>query len=157
MPSEDGAVFEAATVVRVGKVTGRVARDARARLVTQVTPIVQGYVAKAYGGTYPRSAFGDALADFTPVARRQAQGDLALLTNQPLGERVDDVVPLTSRIALDVLGVQGHAVGVTARFTLRFRAEGDVTSTVRSDGRLLLTRTDAGWQVFAYHVSKGVS
>ena len=126
-------------------------------VVKQVTPVVQGYVAAAYGGSYPRSSFGDALADFTPVAQQQAQRDIGLLTNRPLGEDVDDVVPLKSHVDLDVLGVKGHPAGVTARFTLRFRTEGDVSRQVRADGRLLLTRTDSGWKVFAYHVSKGVS
>jgi hypothetical protein len=156
MPSDDGAVFEVATVTRVGKVTGRLTRKARAKVVRRVTPVVEQYVAAAYGGSYPRSSFGDAFADFTPVARTQAQHDLDLLTNRPVGSKVDDVVPLTSHVDLDILGVGGHAVGVTARFTLRFRTEGDVRQQVRVDGRLLLTREDSGWKVFAYHVSKGV-
>jgi hypothetical protein len=156
MPSEDGADFDAATVTRVGKVTGRLSKDARASVVKRVTPVVQGYVAAAYGGSYPRSSFDDALADFTRVAQQQAQRDLGLLTNRALGASVDDVVPLKSRIDLDILGVKGHAAGVTARFTLRFRTEGDRRRHVRVDGRLLLTHTDAGWKVFAYHVSKGV-
>lgn len=160
MPSDDGAVFEVATVTRVGKVTGKLSREARASVVDRVTPVVERYVAAAYGGSYPRSSFGDALADFTPVAQQQARRDLDLLTNRPIGAEVDDVVPLTSRVDLDILGVQGHAAGVTARFTLRFRTEGDGPAGgqhVRVDGRLLLTRGDSGWKVFAYHVSKGVS
>ena len=157
MPSDDGAVFEVATVTRVGKVTGRLTREARAAVVDSVTPVVERYVAAAYGGSYPRSSFGDALDDFTPFAQQQAQRDIGLLTNRPLGSEVDDVVPLKSRVDLDILGAEGHAAGVTARYTLRFRTEGDVSRQVRVDGRLLLTRGDSGWKVFAYHVSKGVS
>ena len=155
LPSEEPVEFEVATTTDVGKVTGKLTREARQRVVRQVGPVVERYVDAAYGGSYPRGDFGD-FPGFTRVARERAQQDAVLLTNQALGERITGVVPKRSRVVLDVLGVKGHAAAVTARVSLVFVTEGDARKRVTVRGRLLLTPGERGWQVFGYHLAKEV-
>jgi hypothetical protein len=48
-------------------------------------------------------------------------------------------------------------VGVTARVLFAFETTGEVERAVRVQGRLYLTRTHDGWQVFGYDVTKGAA
>ena len=52
------------------------------------------------------------------------------MSNAGIGERITDVTPTRSRIWIDVLSPSKRAVGVTARFELRFRTEGDSPANV---------------------------
>ncbi|GAB3196364.1 hypothetical protein GCM10027062_05500 [Nocardioides hungaricus] len=149
------------TRVSLGQVTGRMDRQARQRLMREVTDVVDGWTEAAYlGGSYPRrgsaNAWADAWPGFTRGARDQARRDRALMSNQDIGDRIDGVTPRRSVLVLDVLAAQGRPVGVTARVRLGFRTTGDLERTVRVTGRLFLTRTDGQWQVFGYDVSKGM-
>ncbi|MGB0100273.1 MAG: hypothetical protein WBP61_08330 [Nocardioides sp.] len=144
------------TKVSFGQVSGRLDREARQRLAKQVGSVVDDWTAAAYlGGDYPRRAFADSWPGFTAGAATQARRDRALMSNQDIGDRIDGVVPRRSVVVLDVLAVQGRPAGVTARMSLGFRTTGEVSRTVRVQGRLMLTRTDRGWRVFGYDVTKG--
>ncbi len=56
---------------------------------------------------------------------------------------------------VDLLAVNKHAVASTAHVELAFRTAGKVSKRVRVQGRLLLTKKDGRWKIFAYDLSKG--
>lgn len=155
--TDAGQVFAIETRTTLGKVAGRLSGQQRKRLPETITGVVQRWFNQAYvGGDYPRSDFGDAYPGFTPGARDEARRDKALMTNQAIGPRIDDVTPTLSRIWVDAVAVGRRPAGVTARFLLKFRTEGDLSRRVRVKGRLMMTRQESGWRIFAYDVAKGV-
>lgn len=144
------------TVVEIGRVTGRLPREARERLADQVGVVVDGWTEAAYlGGDYPRRDFSDSWPGFTAGAQEEARRDRALMSNEDIGERIDGVTVRRSRVHIDVLAVRQRAVGVTARVLLGFRTSGELEQVVRVEGRLYLTHTERGWRVFGYDVTKG--
>lgn len=144
------------TKVSFGEVTGPMDRRTRQQLARKVQAVVDGWTEAAYlGGDYPRHAFGDAWPGFTRGAQELARHDRALMSNQDIGDRIDDVHARRKVLVLDVLAVKGRPVGVTARVRLGFRTTGDLERTVRVTGRLFLTRADGQWKVFGYDVTKG--
>jgi len=144
------------TKVLVGELTGRLPKPERAKVATEVGAVVDGWTQAAYvGGQYPRQDFADSWPGFTTVARKLAQQDQALMSNQDIGGRIDGVELRRSRVVLDVLAVKQLARAVTARVLLEFRTTGSVQKRVRVQGRLYLTHGDDGWQVFGYDMTKG--
>ena len=155
LPSGDPATFQIVTTTTMGQVVGRLSRHDRKRLSASITPVVQRWFNAAYvGGDYPRRNFRDAFPGFTPGARTAARHDLDLMSNDRIGARISGVTPKVSQIWLDVLAVRKRAVAVTARFHLAFKTQGDLVRRVGVRGRLLLTRAQPGWRIFAYHVAK---
>ena len=145
-----------ATQVSFGTLTGRLPRDVRQRLSGQIGDVVDGWIDAAYvGGDYPRRDFSDVWPGFTAGAQAEAHHDRALMSNEDIGDRIDGVEPHRSVVKLDVLAVKHHAVGVTARVFVGFATTGDLEKEVRVRGRLFLTHTDRGWQVFGYDITKG--
>ena len=69
--------------------------------------------------------------------------------------RVDAVTPTKMDVEVALLAVDKRAVGATAHLLTTYRTEGDAKGRYRVSGRLLLTKDDGHWTVFAYHVSKG--
>ena len=154
--TDGGARFQIETRTTVGRVVGKLSGQERERVSEAVTEVVQRWFDAAYvGGEYPRSDFGDAYPGFTPGAADEARRDKRLMTNVGIGDRIEGVTPTTSRLRLDVLAPQGNPAGVTARFQLKFRTEGDLERKVRIKGRLMLTRQQGGWRIFGYDVSRG--
>lgn len=150
------AVPPVETKVLVGKLTGRLPKAERDKVVTEVGAVVDGWAQAAYvGGDYPRRDFSDSWPGFTAVARKLAKQDQALMSNQDLGNRIDGVELKRGRVVLDVLAVEQLARAVTARVLLEFRTTGSVEKRVRVQGRLYLTHADDGWQVFGYDMTKG--
>lgn len=154
--TDGGASFAIETRTTLGKVVGRLEKQDRQRLPDAITEVVQRWFNAAYvGGDYPRSDFSDAYPGFTPGARDEARRDRVLMTNKGIGSRIEDVTPTHSRIWVDVLAVGKRPAGVTARFLLKFRTEGELTRRIRVKGRLLLTKQESGWRIFGYDVAKG--
>lgn len=144
------------TKVVVGALTGRLPKPERAKVVSEVGAVVEGWTQAAYvGGEYPRSDFADSWPGFTAGARALAKKDQALMSNQDVGDRIDGVELKRSRVVLDVLATKQLARAVTARVLLEFRTTGSVEKRVRVQGRLYLTHGDEGWQVFGYDMTKG--
>lgn len=147
------------TTVVVGRVNGRLDERARAQLVQRVGPAVDTWVDRAYGGDYPRADFSGVFATFTRGAAALARAEPATMSNRAVGRRVDDVRPARRHLRLDVLAVDGRAVGVTARLDLVLELSGEVTRRDRITGTLLLTfeksAAGAGWRVFGYDMSRG--
>jgi hypothetical protein len=155
LPSGDPSTFKIETTTTIGQVVGRLPRKDQKRLVGAITPVVQRWFNAAYvGGEYPRKNFRDAFPGFTSGARAAARHDLELMSNDRIGDRVSGITPKTSQIWLDVLAPQKRAVAVTARFRLGFKTQGDLVRRFGVRGRLLLTRSEPGWRIFAYHVAK---
>lgn len=156
-PAVPGTVSEVETVVTFGRITGSLPREARHRLAEQIGAVVDGWTRAAYlGGDYPRRDFSTSWPGFTAGAREEAHRDRALMSNEDIGERIDGVVARRSRVRIDVLAVRKRAVGVTARVLLGFRTTGKLERDIRVQGRLYLTRTDRGWRVFGYDMTRGV-
>ncbi|MCW2793298.1 MAG: hypothetical protein JWO76_2396 [Nocardioides sp.] len=146
-----------ATRATLGKITGKLPKPARQKLKESVTAVVDGWLDAAYvGGDYPRSDFHDAFPGFTSGAKDDAHRDRALMSNQSIGKRIDEVSATRRRLRIDALVVHRRPAGVTARFILGFRTSGDLERTFEVRGRLFLIR-NGGWRVFGYDVSKGVT
>lgn len=144
------------TKVTIGEVSGRLPGEARDHLRKVVGDVVDTWFEAAYlGGDYPRRNFSAAFPGFTPGARSEARHDLALMSNAGLGDRIDAVVAKWKRVRVDVLAAHRRPVGATARFVLVFKTTGEARRKLEVRGRLLLTRTDNGWRVFGYDVTKG--
>ena len=147
---------EVSTKVSLERVPGRLPAEVRKRVQRQVGDVVDRWFDAAYvGGRYPRNDFHDAFPGFTVSARRQAHHDKALMTNQPLAQRIDGVRATQRLVWIDVLPAGGRAAGATARFRLEFTTTGDARKSVAVRGRLLLTPGPDGWKVFGYDVAKG--
>lgn len=155
-PSEAPS-FEVEPVVTTGEIVGRLAKDDRRRVVAAVSRAALRYLEAAYlDGDYPRDGgFRASLAGFAPGTARQARADLGMLTNVGLARRIDGVTPASLRVSVDALAVRGRATAATAHVKLVFRTTGRVEKRVQVQGRLMMTRTDGRWQVFAYRMSKG--
>lgn len=146
------------TLVTFGKVTGDLPAAARDQLATEVTAVVDGWTAAAFvGGDYPRRDFSGSWPGFTAGAADLAHRDRALMSNEDIGEQIDGAVTRRSRVRLDVLAVKKQPVGVTARVLFAFETTGEVERAVRVQGRLYLSRTGDGWQVFGYDMTKGAA
>jgi len=144
------------TTTTVGTVTGRLARQDRARVAAAAGEVVDRWFDAAYvGGNYPRRAFDDAFPGFTPGARARALADREVMSNRELGRRIEGVAASRRKVRVDVLAVRGRAVGLTARFVLGFATAGKLEREREVRGRLLLTRTTNGWKVFGYDASLG--
>ncbi len=143
--------------IRVTRVSGSLSVPARAVLARKIGQVVSTYVDDALlGGPQPRTDFADAFDTFTPGARDRARDDEALLTNIELGPTTDQLVPRRQTAYLSVLAPSRVAVGVTARLDVRYLAlrTAKPDMLVRVQGRLLLTRTEPGWAVFGYDLSR---
>lgn len=144
-------------VVRAGEVVGRLKRADRARIVDAVSGVAVRYVDAAFlAGDYPREGgFRSALAGFTPGTAKAARGDLGLLTNAGIARRVEEVTAAQLGVTVDVLAVHERASAATAHVKLVFNTAGDVAKRVQVQGRLMMTKSDGRWRIFAYHLSKG--
>ena len=148
--------LEIEPVTQLGRVTGKLSRkDARA-VEERVSRIAIRWLTDAYvGGSYPRETFDNSFADFSRGARAAARNDLRVMSNADIGQGVEAVTPTRMDVKVDLLAVGKRAVGSTAHVFTTFRADGRKQGRYRVSGRLLLTKDDGRWSVFAYHVSKG--
>ena len=156
LTSGGGAARPVTTTATIGTVTGRLEKRRRAPLRAAVREVVDRWFDAAYvGGSWPRADLDRAFPGFTARARAQARRDAALMSNQRIGRRLTGVSATRRQVRVDVLGVRGHAVGVTARVVLGFRTSGEVRRHETVRGLLRLTKVDGRWKVFAYDVSRG--
>ena len=147
-----------ATHTTMGVISGRLDNAARERIKAKVAAVVDDWIDAAYvGGDWPRSDFGKAFPHFSTRAARDAEQDAGLMSNQRLGERLENVEATKRRLRIDVLAVRGRAAGVTARFVLGMHLAGQVNRSERVAGSLFLTWRDGDWQVFGYDVQRGMA
>lgn len=143
-------------VTESGEVVGRLPRKDRKRVEARVSRTAVRFLDAAYlAGEYPRSNFNGSLTGFTRGAAAVARRDAALLTNRPIGKRIDSVTATGLRVKVDLLAVKKRAVAATARVRLGFRTTGRFEKRVRVQGELRLTKREGTWKIFAYDLSKG--
>ena len=149
------------TTSTMGRVRGQLPQGKRSKVREQVAHAVDAWFDAAYvGGDYPRTDFSDSWPGFTTGAKADAEDDKALMSNFASGRVISSVEALTRKVSVDVLAVQGHARGATARFVLKFRTVGDVKDDdvehkTEVRGRLFLTPSPDGWRIFGYDVTSG--
>lgn len=149
------------TTASIDKIDGDLDASRRGVLKSRVSGAVDAWIDSAYGGTYPRDDFSEAFGSFTKNATRRAKQDADLLSNAGVGLEVDDVQAVRRRVHLDVLGVAGRPVAVTARVDLVFKLTGEITRRDAISGRLYLTfdkssagDTTPGWRIFGYDLHR---
>lgn len=151
----DAPTLEAEPVISSGTIVGRLPRADRRRAERAVAAVTVRWLEAAYlGGDYPRRSFRNSFPGFTPGARAAARRDARLMTNQAVGRRIDGVAPGAIRVRVDLLAVGKRAVTGTAHVVTRFATEGDIERTYRVAGRLMMTRREGGWKVFAYDMTR---
>ncbi|WP_183095194.1 hypothetical protein [Nocardioides stalactiti] len=144
------------TRVEVGEIVGRLPKRPATAAAAEVAEVVDDWIDGAYvGGDYPRNSFGDAFAGFTDGASRLAADQSGLLSNAVVGEKVDTVTATRRVVRVDLLAPKGKLAGATAHVNLVFDLSGDVDRTDQVRGRLLLTHSRRGWQVFGFDIERG--
>lgn len=152
----DAPTLQIEPVTMLGRVTGRLARPAARKVEQRVSRIAVRWLTDAYvGGRFPRKRFDDAFAGFSRGARTAARSDLRVMSNAGLGARVEEVTATGMSVEVDLLAVDNRPVGSTAHVLTTFRTDGPREGRYRVSGRLMLTKDEGRWNVFAYHVSKG--
>ena len=152
----DPPTLEIEPVTKLGRVTGKLPRKDAKTVQERVSRIAVRWLTDAYvGGSYPRETFDNSFADFSRGARAAARDDLRVMSNADIGKAAESVTPTKMDVKVDLLAVGKQAVGSTAHVFTTFRADGPRKNRYRVSGRLLLTKDDGRWTVFAYHVSKG--
>lgn len=138
-----------------GKLTGRLRPVARDEAVDDVAQVVDSWFEAAYLGDYPRDDFSAAWPGFSKGLAAQARREAALMSNAEQGAGLESVRATTRKVRVDLLSVKGRPVGATARFRLVLDSTGaDGAGTETISGRLSLTPTRTGWQVFEYKVAR---
>lgn len=154
-PTEPDPVMTSASIDRVD---GDLDERARTRVRLGVTSAVDAWIDGAYGGDYPHDDFPAAFDTFTAGARARAEDDAALMTNEAVGPMLEEVRAVRRRLKIDVLGVDGAAVAVTARVAITLALRGEITRTDAISGSLFLTLDDTadtpGWRVFGYDLTR---
>ena len=141
--------------LRISTVTGggELGEEDLSVIESEIGEVLSGYVGAAYLGEHPRTGYVEALDGFTDRAAELAARELDVLT--AAGEE-DLTAVRATRLDTDLslYVVDGQALGATADVGFAFEAttkEGD-SRELTLDGRLLLTRTQAGGAVFGYDV-----
>ena len=149
------AAQEVRTTVVTGARVGRISPQQHRQVAKRVAAVVDRWWDAAFvEADYPRRRYQGSFPGFTKAAAAQAWRQRDLTTSARLGDRIDDLVPLRRRVAVDVLGTRGVARAVTARTRLDYRTSGEVRKRIRVEGRLLLT-FDRGWRGFGFDVTQG--
>jgi len=134
--------------------------SARTRSLQRATGRVVGaWIDRAFVAVdYPASEFDGAFATFTRGAAVQARRDSWLTTNQTLGDRLVDAVPVKRTVSVTAFAPKGSAVGATADVALVLQgvAESGQRSRLSVTGELHLTRADGNWRIFGYDLQRSV-
>jgi len=134
--------------------------SARTRSLQRATGRVVGaWIDRAFVAVdYPASEFDGAFATFTRGAAVQARRDSWLTTNQTLGDRLVDAVPVKRTVSVTAFAPKGSAVGATADVALVLQgvAESGQRSKLSVTGELHLTRVDGRWRIFGYDLQRSV-
>lgn len=146
----------AETRVEVGAVAGKLGKAPAREAAADVAAVVDAWLDAAYvGGDYPRADFARAYPGFTKDAAGLAGRQAALMSNKAVGPDVDEVTATRRVVRVDLLAPAGKVAAATAHVNLVMDLTGDIDRTDQVSGRLLLTRTQDGWQVFGFDVERG--
>ena len=143
------------TVVVPGQRVGRLAPKRHRQVAQRVAAVVDGWWDAAFvEADYPRNRYQGSFPGFTRTAAAQAWQQRDLMTSARVGPRIDALVPLRRRVAVDVLSTREVPRGATARVRMDFRTAGEVERRIRLEGRLVLTYLRGGWRVFGFDVTQ---
>lgn len=143
------------TVVVPGQRVGRLSPQRHRQVAQRVAAVVDGWWDAAFvDSDYPRNRYQGSFPGFTRTAAAQAWQQRDLMTSARLGPRIDTLVPLRRRVAVDVLSTREVPRGATARVRMDFRTTGEVERRVRLEGRLVLAYLRGGWRVFGFDVTQ---
>lgn len=143
------------TVVVPGKRVGLLSPKRHEQVAERVSAVVDGWWDAAFvDADYPRTRYQGSFPGFTKAAAAQAWRQRDLTTSARLGDRIEDLVPLRRRVAVDVLATRQVPRAATARVRMDYRVAGEVAKRIRVQGRLLLTY-DRGWKVFGFDLTQG--
>ena len=143
------------TVVVPGQRVGQLPPQRHRQVSRRVATVVDGWWDAAFvEGDYPRRRYQGSFPGFTRVAASRAWQQRDLMTSARLGPRIDALVPLRRRVAVDVLSTRRVPRGATARVRMDFRTTGEVERRIRLQGRLVLTYVRGGWRVFGFDVTQ---
>jgi hypothetical protein len=132
--------------------------DQREALKAGVNGAVDPWFDNAFLGDFPRTDYAAAFTGFSKGAAADAEGrDLALLTNQAIGDQIESATATKRRIKLEVFTRGGRAHGATAYFTLDFDTAGTLAESRRVRGQLYLVHEKGAWKVFGYDVKEAVT
>ncbi|MBZ5736536.1 hypothetical protein [Nocardioides mangrovi] len=138
---------EVVTTVKVGTVTGRLPAAKRKNAADQVGDVVDRWYDAAYlGGDRSTGAW----PGFTKGAAAEARHDQDLTSET--GSQDGPVTPGLKAVRVDLLAVRQKPAGATAHVFLRYPV-GD--HAVKITGRLFLSPSKQGWQVFGYDLARG--
>lgn len=153
--SGQGSATAVRTVVVPGHRVGLLSPKRHQQVAQRVSSVVDGWWDAAFvDADYPRRRYDGSFPGFTRVAAAQAWRQRDLTTSARLGDRIDDLVPLRRRVAVDVLATRQVPRAATARVRMDYRTTGEVRKRIRVQGRLLLTY-DRGWKVFGFDLTQG--
>lgn len=142
--------------VEVGEVVGKLGKRPARKAAAQVAHTVDRWLDAAYlAGDYPRSKFGDAFQGFTKDAAALARRQRGLMSNASIGGDVEEVTATRRVVRVDLLAPKGKPAGATARVNLVFDLVGKSERTEQVRGRLVLTPSKGGWQVFGFDIERG--
>lgn len=143
------------TVVVTGQRVGQLPPQRHRQVAQRVATVVDGWWDAAFvAADYPRRRYEGSFPGFTRTAAAQAWRQRDLMTSARLGPRIDALVPLRRRVAVDVLATGQVPRGATARVRMDFRTTGEVERRVRLEGRLVLSYLRGGWRVFGFDVTQ---
>jgi hypothetical protein len=155
-PAGDGPPADPGSVaLRMTTATGgnKLAEDERTDVESAIGEVLSAYVVQAFLGDHPRTAYLQALDGFTDGAAELAARELEVLTASGVEELTAvRATRLDSDLSLYV--VDGDALGATAVVDFDFDATlaDESTQRLTLTGRMLLTRSRDGWEVFGYDV-----
>lgn len=150
-----GAPADVRTVVVPGQRVGQLPPKRHRQVARRVAAVVDGWWDAAFvEADYPRRRYQGSFPGFTRIAASQAWQQRDLMTSARLGRRIDALVPLRRRVAVDVLSTRQVPRGATARVRMDFRTSGELERRVRLQGRLVLTYVRGGWRVFGFDVTQ---
>ena len=144
--------------VALGNVAGRIPRHKRARFRRAIARPVRTWVDAGFvEGPWPRGGFRAAFTPFAGGITKRARADADLLTLQPVGSSLAEVVPERRRVVISLTEAGGRVAGATARVDVRVVGvdRAGVRQRVNVRGELYLTPTRShGWQIFGYDIDR---
>ncbi|GAB2991769.1 hypothetical protein [Nocardioides montaniterrae] len=135
--------------VKLAKITGKLPDAARAQVRREASATIGTWWQAAYLSTDAKNRF----PGFTPGAARLAARDADLMSNADLAGKIDSVQLVRRRVDLDVLAVEKHAAGATARVRLTYDTNGQAVRRCFVGGTVSLVPVGGHWQIFGFDVS----
>lgn len=154
--SPEGSAAPLTTTVRIGAITGRLAKPARQQVADRVAAVVDGWIDAAYLGVPTKDELPAAFAGFTRGAAARAVQQAGLMSTSALAGQAEGAQAVRRAVRVDVLAPKGRPAGVRADVFLVFDTTGGLQERHRVTAHLDLTPIKGRWKVFAFDVANTV-